>query len=354
MSSALNTFDRVRIDPERKMQPMKILAPICLTVLILNFTSACGIVNPQAQVEQIQDFAYKLVWSPDDQWLAASGNSGLHLIDAKTYQQKAAFLETKNADVAFGSRFMAASDGETVRVWDLKNNQLLFEKKDVPINFQSVAISRDDKILVTGEQKHFRLWGLPDGGLIADIPVDGFVSNVAFTDENSLIVIIQYKAVIQKWDVKNKKLIHSFEISKDVIFFTLSGDATIMLVDYGESGFELWDVATGKPRHYYRQAAGAEGWTRLSADNHFATVWGYSIDDGRNSGMSVWDLSNDSRVREFGIPFVNGDGWRCGVLNSDGSVLAASNNEGYIYIYSVASGEKIGEIYLPIKFLSSP
>ncbi len=333
---------------------MKTLVPICLFIFIILSLSACGAVTPQAipqpQTTQIQDVAYKLAWSPDGQWLAAAlGNSGLYVIDAKTHQQKTVFTGVEIYDIAFGSLLIAASNGETLHVWDLNDNRLIFEQKGTPINFQSFAISRDDKLLATGEQEHFRLWSLPDGALVADIPVEGFVSNLAFTNDGSLIVIIQYKALIQTWDVKNKKLLSSFEIPRDVIFFTLGSDATITLADYGESGFELWDIVTGQPRYYYRQAAGAEGWARLSGDNRFASVWGYTI-DGQNSGMSVWDLSNDSRVNEFATPYINGDGWRGSALNADGSILAASDNAGIIYFYKVASGEKIGEFSLPYKF----
>jgi WD40 repeat protein len=204
---------------------------------------------------------------------------------------------------------------------------------------------------VTGEQKHFRVWSLPDGALLADIPAEGFVSNLAFQDDRSLIVIVQYRALIQKWDVANKKLLHSFEIPRDVVFFTLSLDGKTMLVDYNDPGFERWDLASGKPQHYYRSALSASGWERLSGNDHFAVVWGYGI-DGSGSGMSVWDLTNDTRVREFVTPLVGGDGWRAAALNADGSVLAASNDQGYVYFYGVASGQKLGQFQLPFTALS--
>ena len=94
---------------------------------------------------------------------------------------------------------------------------------------------------------------------------------------------------------------------------------------------------------------GASGWTRISGDNRLAIVWGYAV-DGDQSGMGVWSLAQDQRIHEFSTPFVNGDGWRSGAMNSDGTILAASNNEGYINFYDLKSGEKIGEIYLPYKF----
>ena len=55
----------------------------------------------------------------------------------------------------------------------------------------------------------------------------------------------------------------------------------------------------------------------------------------------------EHKISDFSIPLVSGDGGWYGALNSDASVLAASNNEGFIYL---ESGEKIGEIHLPYRF----
>jgi WD40 repeat protein len=120
-------------------------------------------------------------------------------------------------------------------------------------------------------------------------------------------------------------------------------------VDYGTPGFELWNVDSGKMQHTYGDIVSASGWQRFSGDNRYVVVWGYGTNTN-DSGMSVWDLSTHAQVSEFSTPLVNGDGWRCGALNSNGSVLAASNNEGYIYFYNMKSGGKVGEIFLPHKF----
>lgn len=331
---------------------MKFLAKLSLFVW---FLSACapGTANPDALSpvpQEYQDFGYALTWSPDDELLAVTANTGLYVYDTNRFKQLAAFSGLSGSTVDFSSNSMAAIHGEGLYVWNLKDYSLLFQEKSTdPIQFQSISISPDGKWLVTGEQKQFRLWKLPEGEVIAKFPVEGFVSNLAFTENNTLIVIEQYKAVIWEWDLEKQEKIRSFEIPRDVLFFTLSEDGKVMLVDYGEAGVELWNVETGEPGHYYLQMQGASGWTRLSGNNQVAVVWGYAI-DGNNSGMGVWELAEDKRLHEFATSYVRGDGWRSGALNSDGSVLAASNNEGYIYFYDLTSGEKIGEIYLPYKF----
>lgn len=333
---------------------MKFLTQLFLFVLVI---SACNPVArssvdvpPAPAIEERQDFGYFLAWSSDDRLLSVTTNTALYVYDTNTFEQVAAFPDLSGSTVDLSNKYMSAIDHDGMYVQDRKDFSLLFQEKATdPVQFQSVAISPDNKWLVTGEQKQFRVWELPKGNLIATISIDGFVSNLAFTDHNTLIAIEQYKALIEEWDLQTLEKIRSFEIPRDVLFFTLSEDGTTMLVDYGESGVELWNVETGKPEHYYHQMQGASGWTRLSGDNRLAIVWGYAL-DGDHSGLGVWDLAKDERVHEFSTSFVNGDGWRSGALNSDGSVLAASDNDGYIHFYDLKSGERTGKIFLPYKF----
>jgi hypothetical protein len=137
---------------------------------------------------------------------------------------------------------------------------------------------------------------------------------------------------------------------KAVIHFNLSQDGKLVVVDYGDYGFETWNVDTGELIDKYPEIIGAPGWNNLSGDARTVVVWGYGI--GENSGLSVWDLSTKEKIFERATPLLNGDGWRWGALNSAGTVLAASNNAGYIYFYDLVSEKKIGEIFLPYKFIT--
>jgi WD40 repeat protein len=331
---------------------MKVLTRLFLFVQVIsacNPLAAANVVSPPT-AEERQDFGYFLSWSPDNKLLSVTANTGLYVYDANTLQQVAAFPGLGGTTVAISNETISAIDHDGMYVWDRKDFGRLFQEKTTdPIQFQSVAISPDNKTLVSGEQKQFRVWEIPSGNLLAAIPIGGFVSNLAFTDHNTLIVIEQYKASVEEWDLQTMTKIRSFEIPRDVLFFTLSENGKMMLVDYGDAGVELWNVETGKAEHYYQHMQGASGWTRLSGDNRMAIVWGYAVDD-IHSGIGVWDLAKDRRLYEFSTPFVNGDGWRSGALNSDGTVLAAGNNEGYIYFYDLKNGEKVGEIFLPYKF----
>ena len=333
---------------------MKLLVSLSLFVFILascTFTST----KPEAAVTpgqyQYQDFAYDLVWSPDDNLLAATTNTGLYVYDAKTYSQLAVLDNIGGSTVAFGKEYLAAINNHGLQVWTLKDFKILFHVEQDPNNgFQSLAISPDEKTLAAANQNQVRLWSIPDGKMIATLNNVSLASDMKFGDGDGLIIASPYFGKIQEWDIKSQKMIHSFEFPKPVVSLRLSADGKEVIVDYGLTGFELWNVDAGKLQQNYGDIVSASGWQRLSGDNHYVVVWGYAF-DGKNSGLSVWDMQVHVHLQEFTTPFVNGDGWRCGALNSDGSILAASNNEGYINFYDVGSGKELGKIYLPYKFI---
>jgi WD40 repeat protein len=332
---------------------MKFLPKLLSFALIL---SACGPVTPvstfSTRVPQgYQDFAYQIVWSPDDSMIALTTQTGLYVYDMQTYKQLVAFEELGGATAVFSKVYLAAVVRAQVFVWKLKDFRFLFSQEAGDESyFQRVAISPDEKTLVTAEQKQIRYWTLPAGELIAGEQSANFISDMAFSEDNKLIVADPYFGTIQEWDVQTQKKIRTFGFSRPVIHLNLSRDGELVVVDYGDYGFETWNIDTGERNHEYADIISAPGWNHLSGDHQMVAVWGYNL--GENSGMSIWDLTMHKKIHEFSTPIVNGDGWRYGALNSDGSGLAASNNEGYVYFYDLKSGEKIGEIFLPHKFTS--
>jgi WD40 repeat protein len=337
---------------------MKKFAILSLFALLL---SACGPlvpvtpeVSPEPSVNEYQDFAYDIVWSQDDSMVALTTNLGLYVYDTKTSKQLFSF-DQNGSTVVFGKKYMAFVNWQGLFVYDLNGFKLLFHEEPTDGRmFGNVAISPDDKLLAAGEQDRLRVWSLPDMQVTQTISTEDqvFWSHVVFKGNTRLAVVNTYYGTAQEWDVSSGKLIHEFGFDKPAVYTRLSRNGQLVLVDYGMTGFQLWDVDTGKLKQNYGDIVSASGFQNLSGDNHYAAVWGYAF-DGKNSGMSVWDLDVHIHVQEFTTPFVNGDGWRYGALNSDGSILAAAKNEGYIYLYNVKTGEKLGEIFLPGRLKTS-
>jgi WD40 repeat protein len=339
---------------------MKTLTKLTLLIFLL---SACGPLIPATPevpstpiVDKYQDFAYDIVWSQDNSVVALTTNTGLYVYDTKTYKQLFSF-DQNGSTVVFGKKYMAFINWQGLFVYDLNGFTLLFSEKSHQASdgrmFGTLAISPDDKTLVASEQDRMRSWSLPDGKkTTTEISTEDqvFWSHAAFKNDTRVVVVNNYIGNVQEWDLPSQKLIREFSFDKPVVFTRLSQDGKLVLVDYGLTGFQLWDVDTGKLKQNYGDIVSASGFQQLSGDNHYAVVWGYAF-DGKNSGMSVWDLGVHLHIQEFKTPFVNGDGWRYGALNSDGSILAAGNNEGYVYFYNVKTGGKTGEIFLPYKMV---
>jgi WD40 repeat protein len=335
---------------------MKIPLKLLLLVFLI---SACGPLTPAVPetqlppvVSEYQDFAYDIVWSRDDSMLALTTGLGLYVYDTKTFDQLFSF-DQNGSTVVFGKKYMAFINWQGLFVYDLNDFTLLFHVEPLDGRmFGTIAISPDDKLLAVGEQDRMRIWSLPDGEVTGTISTDDqvFWSHVAFKSNTRLAIVNTYYGSAQEWDVASQELIHEFGFDKPVVYTRLSRDGKLILVDYGQTGFQLWDVDTGKLKQNYGDIVSASGFQNLSGDNHYAVVWGYAFDG--NSGMSVWDLDVHLHIQEFSTPFVNGDGWRYGSLNSDGSILAAANNEGYVYFYRVKTGEKLGKIFLSGKLVA--
>ena len=332
---------------------MKLSTKLFLFVLIL---CACGPVTPvntdvlpSSIPQKYQDFSHQMIWAPDDSMIALTTNTGLYVYDTKTYEQLAAFDDLGGATAVFGNQYLAAVIHEKLFVWNVKDFSLLFtQNAHVGTYFLHVALSADEQTLATADQKQIQYWHLPAGKLIAGMPAATFSSDMIFSGNDKLIIADTYIGTVQEWDVQTQKQIRSVGFSKPVVNLNLSQDGKLVVVDYGDYGFETWDVDTGELNHEYSDIIGAPGWNNLSGDDKSVVVWGYGV--GKESGLSVWDLSKHKKTFELSTPLVNGDGWRCGVLNSNGSVLAASNNEGYVYFYDLESGQKIGEVFLTYKF----
>lgn len=337
---------------------MKFLIKLFLFAFAL---SACGPLVPvttEAVVtvtpNEYQDFAYDIVWSQDDSMVALTTGTGLYVYDTKTYKQLFSF-DQDGSTAVFGKKYMALINRQGLFVYDLNGFNLLWsERLQDGSLFQNLAISPDDNTLVAGEQDRMRVWNVADGKILSTIIDEDqvFWQKAVFKDNGRIIIISDnYAAHIQEWDIESGKRVSKFGFGNSVASALLSDDGKLVLVDFNTPGFQLWDTSTGKIKQNYGDIISATGWQRLSGDNHYAVVWGHApADNSNNSGMSVWDLDVHLNIQEFTTPIVNGDGWRCGALNSDGSILAASDNQGYVYFYNVETGEKRGEIFLPYKF----
>jgi WD40 repeat protein len=108
-----------------------------------------------------------MAWSSDSRRVAIVGNSSFEIYDANTGARVLHSSEpgkgTQNVRLTLDGRYFIDSDasalgkGQGLQLWDAKRQKLLTSIRG---NIWSIAVSRDSRLLATGEEGHVTIWQL--------------------------------------------------------------------------------------------------------------------------------------------------------------------------------------------------
>jgi WD40 repeat protein len=284
----------------------------------------------------------------------------LLLLDPATRQVRwtAPLTESVYPTIALGGNVVAAiaGGGGSVEAWDARSGQPLYRLVDSARHFSTLAFSRDGQILATGEYAQIRLWdahtGAPratwptgDMGLKA-FPSTAGITNLAFSqDDRSLFSANWWTGRVMRWDAAAHGLQSSFVLT-NVVRYDFTPDASHLLADFDQYGFEFRDPRTGALVVTHAQIIGAAGFETFSADGQRLAVWGYNTAQG--STAAVWELATDTLVQQFAVGSLDRPGWSRAALNADGSLLALSDERAdEIHFFDVATGKETGSFSVP-------
>ena len=305
---------------------------------------------PTPKINSISSFRY----APDGRLLVVTERL-VELLDPATQQVQwsASAAEGCCAAVAMSGSLVGGigAQGGLVVVWDTATGQELFRLTDSAGHFSTLALSRDGGTLATGEFGQIRLWdahtGQPraawatgDEGIKA-YPWTAGITNLAFAlDDQSLFSANSYSGQVIRWDAASDALLSSFVLT-NTVNYDFTPDATQILADFNQYGFELRNIRTGALQTSHDKIIGASGFETFSGDGQRIAVWGYNTDHG--SMAAVWQLATDTLLQQFSVGSLDRPGWRHGALSPDGGTLALSDEHAAeIVFFDVASGKVIG------------
>jgi len=245
-----------------------------------------------------------IAFSPDGRFLASSGypdeeNSPLQMWDTTTWESKGTFEDSESADcLAFspdGKNLATCAPGQ-IQIWDTRTGELT-QKNDLwYYDTDLLAYSPDGKLLIAA-----------------------YFSDLIYLDANS------------GEEVRRTKL-----IGTDIIFsFGFSPDGKLLAVG-GRDLLAFYDPATGEEvaSLFNDQASDNPGYANLdpvvfSPDGKWLATSG--------GGVRLWDVSSRKVVHtlEDGLDLA---------FSADSTLLAQGQLEGEVFIWDVASGEKIGTL----------
>jgi hypothetical protein len=141
-----------------------------------------------------------------------------------------------------GRKLVSGADSK-VRVWEVSTGRLLLTL-EAGAKVQCVAISRDGRTLVTSWGSAVKVWEISTGRLLHNL--DGHsqrVNSVALSSDDRMLVSSSWDKTLKVWEVSTGRLQKSISLSRDVFPAVFSEDNSAVVC--GSGAVARWDLATG-------------------------------------------------------------------------------------------------------------
>ncbi len=284
-------------------------------------------------------------FSPDGRMLATADFSGMHAIrlwDLTTGKGK---LLGKTNDRLFlmafspdSKRLVLALD-VTLVCWDVTDGKELWKRTQVP---RGMGFSPDGRILAVGDPRdpaHVRLIDAATGKSLDEHKFPGIrgVYRVQFSPDGKTLAIGMEKG-IALWDLATGKQRHFLDRASFTFAFAPSGKSLVSLGGV----LQRWDVATGKPLYEDTSKLGHTNTVHLiswSPDGQRLA----SMEGGNDSSVYVWSVWEGRLLRT--LPPQSGSewpGWRFTAFTPDGKYLVCGSDH-ILRVTDAATGRPIRE-----------
>lgn len=109
-----------------------------------------------------------------------------------------------------GRYLIYQSNEQKLSIWDFDTNERVLEStEDLENSIITMAISRDEKQLVTGHMDNtIRIWDIETLSQVGQ-PFEGFdssVNTVIFSDDGNEIISIHFDQTIRKWNIQKREI----------------------------------------------------------------------------------------------------------------------------------------------------
>jgi WD40 repeat protein/uncharacterized caspase-like protein len=237
------------------------------------------------------------------------------------------------------------SDG--ARLWDVATGREIrrfLDTTDVLNHVSAVAFSPDGRLVLTGSGFQAILWDLASGREVRRFQGHThYVESLAFSADGSRIVTGSMDGTARLWDTADGREIHRFEgHTSTVLCVAFSGDGRRVLTGSLDKTARLWDTATGSELGRFA------GHTEEVASAAISRDGGWLVTADANA-VRRWDTATGQEVRKF----ENSAGVGSLAVMPDGrTVMGSVHLKSEIRLWDAGTGKEVRHLELQDLFLN--
>jgi WD40 repeat protein len=226
------------------------------TIKIWNLESA----DFKQNLQMHNDFVTCTAFSKDNRLIVSgSWDNTVKLWEFETGELKHTLLEHSDhiISVAFTSDsqyIVSGSFDKTIKIWNLDSLDVI-RTITVEGGFRSMAVSNDDRYIVSGGSKFIQVWEFSTGYLKRAIEgVMGEVNSVVISSDNRFIVCGDSYNLVNVWELETGNLQHKLEgHSEGVECVAISYDNKTIVSGSKEEEIKVWDLETGNLKYTIKE-----------------------------------------------------------------------------------------------------
>jgi WD40 repeat protein len=217
--------------------------------------------------------------------------------------------------------------------------------------FNNAHLSPDGQSVVSFSDNEIQFWNAATGErCAAQLPVARGAKEVALSLDGSLLALASAYQSVTVYRLQPMGRLTSFEISSPISALAFSPDNSKLVVGTEDGLDQIWDVKTGKPLSYPMNTGAATDTIAFSRDGkivlttslHSAQIWETSDGNALGSPINVPDPAN---IDQTSIPLL-------AALSPDGRELWLAEFGGPLEIHHLLLGGDLGMDHDPVENLA--
>ena len=234
-----------------------------------------------------------------------------------------------------GARVIAAL-GSEIWIWDAASGEAITNWTAHAGGIRDLQLSLDGRFTVTAsENSAARIWNLPTGAGLAELPQNGPAITASFNADVSRVLTQTENGELGVWALSPAaRLERTIPASSNAPFARWAGDGRRVLSALAPNTAMIWDADTGASLTAPMVHQGAIRSAEFSADGELV------VTASADHTARLWDARSGQLV---GHPFRHAGAVNSAVLSRDGTRLITASDDGTARLWDVLTGWPVSE-----------